>query len=175
MLRSVPNIAGSSVDTEQVTPRRDQRRQRVLRQRGDRACAQVGYRADVEHDAELGQLGDQIRVLDGPDAVPDPHRVQRSQRRRGSRRAPATSPACGTPRDPSVGAPARNAGGVGLWRVLRLKPAQAQSHHATVHGRQTACPRGQPRAASSGYPRGMSGVSLTCTPCSSRACWAPSQ
>src|SRR5207247_9616711 len=41
--------------------------------RGD-AEPEVGGRRDVQNDAASGEFGGQFRVLDGPDAVPDPRR-----------------------------------------------------------------------------------------------------
>jgi hypothetical protein len=58
----------------------DQGRQRVLVERGDRAGADVGGRADLERDAAVGQVGHEHRVLRGRDAVADALGAEHVQR-----------------------------------------------------------------------------------------------
>ena len=47
----------------------------MLGQRADDAGAHVRRRADIKHDATVGQFSQQARILDRPDAVPDPVRT----------------------------------------------------------------------------------------------------
>jgi hypothetical protein len=144
----------------------------VHRQRRNQAGAQVRDRAHVQTTPRLASSP----TRPGSSTARIPWRIRSAASASSAPRTeagPAASPACGT--DPDTAVPGQcERPGIRLRRVLRFRAAKTEAHHAAVAvGDRVA--RGQLRRLQRVATRGMSGVSRTCTPCSSAACWAPSQ
>ena len=129
-VRSVSNMAGSSVEIEQRTPAATSRGSGCSCQRRDGAGAEVRERADVEHGAAAGELPDEARILLGADAVAQPvgaERLERAAHGRGARHLARV-------RDRAEPERLRQHEHlrVRLGRVLRLEPAETDADDAAV-------------------------------------------
>src|SRR5258708_24983124 len=71
-LRSVPNMVGSSVDTEHATPAATRSGSGCSARAATAPVRTLGDWANVEHHATVGEFAQQARIVDGANPVPDP-------------------------------------------------------------------------------------------------------
>ena len=163
------NSAGSSVEIEQRTPAARRARSGCSSRARHHPGAQVGDGSHVEHDATLGELHHERRVLDGADAVADAigmQGVERAADRGRSGGLAGVRHRAETQRAGEAEGGGERFGGV-------LGPAEADGYHTAVA--VASAPVTVSSAIRGLNARVMSGVRLISTPVLSRASWAPSQ
>src|SRR5262249_532128 len=104
--------------------------QGVLLKRADDPGAEVRERADVEHGAAVGELGDEAGILDGSDAVPEPVGIERLERAAHGHCASGLA-RMWDGREPELVNLLEDVG-VGLRRALGLAPPEAHADDAAV-------------------------------------------
>ena len=140
VLRSVPNIGGSSLLMVTSTPAVDHLLERVLVQGAHRAGGDVGGGADLQRDAVLGEVGQQLRVLGGAGAVADALGAQVGERVPDRLRARWSRPACGTECRPA--AMARSKYGLNCGRGTPISGPPSPNETRPSGGRSHGDPGG---------------------------------